>query len=266
MRSIKVTLAMIVVSLLMTGSLSAQVKKKSQSTSREDRIRTLEKRLEEIQRALAKEHTAPLPFAGAPLADPRSDYFKVFEENIKQQRNKLEALVKLHGKDHPKVKQAQHALAELERQAAQMKGAMSGRVPGISGPDVGFSNIRMMGEYLRMMSSQQGSMLLRGAELSDPAQLGQQMVVAGLEVQLKEIAIRIRSTDDKDRKEKMTSELAKLAELIVESRSRYRQQRIGRLEKQLDQLRKETNNAETSRQLVERLLKESKSKKGARPK
>ncbi len=161
----------------------------------------------------------------------------------------------------------------MEEQAARMRD-QTRQQPG--GGDPQAFQARMMEEMRRgmippggpagaadpqaMMAQQMAAMLrmseagvpIGGPELIDPREMGQRMVLAGLETQLRGLADRIRGTQDAAAREEGTKEFKELITQLVEVRKKRRAKQIEELEKRLAALRDEK--IESADDIAKRLL------------
>ena len=162
----------------------------------------------------------------------------------------------------------------MEEQAARMR-EQARQQPGAGDPQV--FQARMMEEMRRgmippggpagaadphTMMAQQMAALLRmsegggvpfsGPEMTDPREMGQRMVLAGLETQLRGLAERIRGTQDAAAREEGTKEFKDLITQLVEVRKKRRAKQIEELEKRLAALKDEK--FESAEEISKRLL------------
>jgi hypothetical protein len=175
----------------------------------------------------------------------------------------------------------------MEEQAARMR--EQSRLNQPAGGDPQAFQARMMEEMRRgmippggpagaadpqAMMAQQMAALLRmteaggfpggGPEMTDPREMGQRMVLAGLETQLRGIAQRIRTTQDPEAREEGTKELKELITQLVEVRKKRRAKQIEELEKRLAALKEEK--IESADEISKRLLADPQPEPEAAPK
>lgn len=147
------------------------------------------------------------------------------------------------------------AMAEQMKKAmedARARGLGPDGIPvgPVGPPDQNAILAQQMAAMLRMSESGHGA--LPGADLQDHFEMGQRMVVAGLEAQLRGMADRIRKTGDASAREKLTADFKDLVSKVSEARKKRRDQQIEQLEKRLAELKAQKD--ETPETIAERLL------------
>lgn len=226
----------------------AAAEKKGGSEKREARIKALMEQMEKIQRALAEE-SAAFP-AGAP-AD-----LTEMQKKMAAEYEKMMAATREPGDQARKIRE------EMMRQFQQRGGIgfAPGSVPGgqplPGGPgDPSQLMLQQMKQFLIQFDASAGE--FPGGMLAvehDALEIGQKMVIAGLEVQLKGLAARINATEDKEAKQKLTAEFRELVEKVVEGRAKLRERTIVQLEKRVAELKRQGQQEETADQVARRLL------------
>jgi small-conductance mechanosensitive channel len=196
----------------------------AEKTTREARIKELMQQMEKIQRALAEESQA------------------LSAGDLKEKQQKMTA----------EMRKMQE---EMQRQMQQRGAAFppGGAIGGLGDPSqMALQQMKMMLQNLENF----GGALPAGMPTGDhdPVEIGQKMVIAGLEVQLKGLAGRINATEDKEAKQKLTSEFREIVEQVVEGRKKLREKTILQLEKRLAELKKQGGKDESADQMAKRLL------------
>lgn len=220
----------------------------AEKPSREARIKALMEQMEKIQRALAEESVVPP--AGAPA------------DVIEMQKKMAAEYEKMLAATRGQGDQARKMQEEMLRQFQQRggigfpPGSVPGGLPLAGGPgDASQMMLQQMKQLLNQFDTTAGE--LPGGILAaehDPLEIGQKMVIAGLEVQLKGLAVRINATEDKEAKQKLTVEFRELVEKVVEGRSKLRERTIQQLEKRVAELKKQGQQEEPADQVARRLL------------
>ncbi len=138
-------------------------------------------------------------------------------------------------------------------QARMMEEMRRGMIPP-SGPPGAADPQAMMAQQMAALlrMSEAGGIPGGGPELTDPREMGQRMVLAGLETQLRGIADRIRGTKDPVARDEGTKELKELIAQLVEVRKKRRAKQIEELEKRLAALKEEK--IESADEISKRLL------------
>jgi hypothetical protein len=271
--------------------------KETQDTSREDRIRDLVEQMREIQRELAKEGVLGVggfgagmgsgpgtigPGAFGPGGDdagldrrgrrgaargpsPRDQQRSAgLERLIEAQEDKVEALTRLHGDDSRQVNRAREELEEMQAELNELR--VQPRYAGPAG----------MADYTAMLVEQYRREMMRAggpaagpmtgmAGSFDRAEMGQEMVIRGLEFQLEAQAAAIRAAKDEEAKQEMTEALRKTVEQVVEARRRHTERQIERLEQRLNELNEQAEDPESADEMLERLLSSNREQRQARP-
>jgi hypothetical protein len=177
---------------------------------------------------------------------------------IEAQENKLQALTRLHGDDSRQVNSAREELDEMQAELDELsvQPRYAGRA-GAAGAPVGDSAAMLAEQYRREMMASGG---LPGGPMAgmagglDRAEMGQQMVIRGLEFQLEAQAAAIRAAKDEQTKQEMTEDLRKMVEQVVEARRRHTERQIERLEQRLNELNEQAEDPESADEMLERLL------------
>lgn len=138
-------------------------------------------------------------------------------------------------------------------QARMMEEMRRGMIPP-GGPAGAADPQAMMAQQMAAMlrMSEAGGMPIGGPEITDPREMGQRMVLAGLETQLRGLADRIRGTQDAAAREEGTKEFKELISQLVEVRKKRRAKQIEELEKRLAALKDEK--IESADDVAKRLL------------
>lgn len=232
----------------------AAADKKIGSEKREARIKSLMEQMEKIQRALAEESAFHPVTAPADLGEMQKKMALEYEKVLAATREQAE--------------QARKMQEEMMRQFQQRSGTVlaPGGVPGgVALPggtafpgglgDPSQMMLQQMKQLLRQFDATAGELPLGAfAADHDPLEIGQKMVIAGLEVQLKGLAARINATEDKDAKQKLSTEFRELVENVVEGKKKLRERTIQQLEKRVADLKKQGQQEETADQAARRLL------------
>lgn len=240
--------------LLLTTAVSLAQEKKPPSTpaAKDKRVEKLMREMERIRQELAKEGVN-VPATGAPDSafpippDVDPAMFGEFGPKIKAQHEKLQKLTEKHGPDSPEVRKA---VAEIQHLMARATAKLQG-VPAPGGTAPGL----IPAEQLRsaIEAAALGNFEAIGG-VEHPAEMGQKMVSAGFEVQLKSLADAIRNSEDEEIRAAMTEELKELVGLVVDVREKYCAKQIERLEKRLSELRDQAEHAESADAILDRLL------------
>ncbi|RPI86528.1 MAG: hypothetical protein EHM42_05915 [Planctomycetaceae bacterium] len=223
----------------MVAVVSAQEKKdavKVEEKPREKRIQELMEQQRKIQEQLAKEGLGG-PGGARPFGPPGGPGGAGFDPETMK-----------------KVMQEQ--MAKMLEDAQSRGAAGPGGIPGAPGGPVGPPDqhaimAQQMAAMLRM--SEAGHGFAGGPEMADHFEMGQRMVVAGLEAQLRGMADRIRKTEEGATREKMTAEFKDLVGKVSDARKKRREQQVEQLEKRLAELKAQKD--ESAEVLAERLLK-----------
>ncbi len=194
----------------------------------EARLRMMMQQMEKMQRALAEQGQAPSA------------------AEMKERQQKM--------------------LAEMKKMQEEMMRQMQQR--GVPMPQPGAFGAPVDPSF---MALQQAKMMLQnlesaggafpgglGAGEQDPAEIGQKMVLAGLEVQLRSLAARINATEDKEARQKLATEFREIIDQVVTGRKKLRERTIQQLEKRLADLKKNAEKDETADQMARRLLESAK--------
>ncbi|MEX2119954.1 MAG: hypothetical protein WD847_10205 [Pirellulales bacterium] len=277
--------------------------KETQDTSREDRIRDLVEQMREIQRELAKEGVLGVGGFGAGMGagpgtigpgafGPGGDDARLdrggrrgaargpsqrdqqrlanLERLIEAQENKVEALTRLHGDDSRQVNRAREELEEMQVELDELRVQ-----PRYAGPAGVADGARLAGPTAMVAEQYRRAMMRVGGPAGgattgmagsfDQAEMGQQMVIRGLEFQLEAQAAAIRSAKDEQAKQEMTEDLRQMVEQVVEARRGQTERQIERLEQRLKELNEQAENPESADEMLERLLSPSREQRQARP-
>lgn len=202
-------------------------------------------------------------------AKAREDKIKALAEQVLNLHKQLEEI----GVKGPDLKAARPPLLpspeEMQRDLRErMRAGILGEGIGLGGfpgglpgghPNTGpfgqrggDPNSIMLQHLGRMMEIGEPGGLAGAGDENDPIEMGRRMVITGLEVQLRGVAERIRSTEDKEAKEELTDELKEMVARIVEARKKHRDKSIERLEKRLETIRKQE--IESADAILKRLL------------
>ncbi|MGE5191527.1 MAG: hypothetical protein ACM3U2_03435 [Deltaproteobacteria bacterium] len=194
----------------------------------EARMKSLMQQMEKLQRAMAEESQA---LAAGDLKEKQqkmaAEMKKMQEEMMRQMQQRGIAFPQPGAFGAP-VDPAFHALQQAKMMLQSLESA-TGAIPGGLGT----------GEQ-------------------DPVEIGQKMVIAGLEVQLKVLAARINATEDEDARQKLTAEFREIIEQVVAGRKKLRERTIQQLETRLAELKKNAEKDETADQIAKRLLESAK--------
>ncbi|MEX2560022.1 MAG: hypothetical protein WD403_08910 [Pirellulales bacterium] len=277
--------------------------KETQDTSREDRIRDLVEQMREIQRELAKEGVLGVGGFGAGMGagpgtigpggfrpggdDARLDRdgrrgaaqrasqrnqqrLAGLERLIEAQANKVEALTRLHGDDSRQVSRAREELEEMRAELDELRVQPQPRYAGWAGlaGAPAAPAARLAEQYhreLMLPGAVAGGPMAGMAGGFDQAEMGQQMVIRGLEFQLEAQAAAIRAAKDEQAKQEMTEDLRKMVEQVVEARRRHTERQIERLEQRLKELNEQAENPESADEMLERLLSPQRQQRQAHP-
>lgn len=230
----------------------AAADKKIGSEKREARIKSLMEQMEKIQRALAEESVTLPAAAPADFSEMQKKMALEYEKVLAATREQAEQTRKMQ--------------EEMMRQFQQRSGTVltPGGVPGgVALPggtafpgDPSQMMLQQMKQLVHQLDATTAGQLPAGVLASDqdPLEIGQKMVIAGLEVQLKGLAARINATEDKEAKQKLSDQFRELVENVVDGRKKLREWTIQQLEKRLADLKKQGQHAETADQAVRRLL------------
>jgi hypothetical protein len=208
----------------------------AQQAAKERRLRELQAEAQKIEAELGR--PANRPPIGAP-SNPEA-IRKMMEEQAARMREQ--------------ARNSQPAGGDPQAfQARMMEEMRRGMIPpggpaGAADPQAMMA--QQMAALLRM--SEAGSLPGGGPEMTDPREMGQRMVLAGLETQLRGIADRIRGTKDAAAREEGARELKELIAQLVEVRRKRRAKQIEELEKRLAALKEEK--IESADEISKRLL------------
>jgi DNA-binding protein H-NS len=228
------------------------------AAAREKRIKELREQVQKLQEQLAKEGGAA-PGVGAPGVGPFPGgrpggaidpevVRKIMEEQMQKMINDARG----------RAGQSGDPQAALEQMRALFERGGTGRIPGTpGGPAVGDPAQLMQNQLHHLLRMMETTITNpgEGAEIQDPIEMGQRMVIAGLEVQLRGIAQRITATKDAEAKKELTEEFNDMVARVAEARDKQRTKQIEQLEKRLKAL-KETK-VESAEDLTRRLLDEA---------
>jgi hypothetical protein len=264
---------------------------------RAERIAELQAQLNKIQAALAKEGIAPVAEERGTI-DPTGFQLKEMRRMIDAQRKRIAALKKEHGADSREVARA---TAELEAIEGAFGEAQPGRGPGLRGAfgatpgiprgpngyrgapgsgstpgfrgtpglsDVGGNSGLTSPEYLREMRRTVDDLTKNdNGDPRESAQRGRQLVLEGLEIQMAAVAALARGTEDSGDKEaaaKLRDDLSETAARYVKERRTIQEENLKELVERMGELRKEIENAESTDELIQRLLGEDQGSGGSK--
>ncbi|HWB14004.1 MAG TPA: hypothetical protein VG826_32550 [Pirellulales bacterium] len=239
--------------LAFTHSLQADENAPEKET-REKRKETQEKDAPRREAADQKEEKA---VAAVPPSAARLK--SLMEQMEKLQRDLAEtsqalAVGEMKEKQQKIMVEMAKAQEEMRRQM-QQRGILS-PAAGYGGPvDPSLQAVQQANMMLQSLESTAGAIpagYVTGEH--DPVEMGQKMVLAGLEVQVRALAAYINATDDKEAKDKLTKEFSGIVERVVEDRKKLRERTIQQLERRLAELKKNAEKDETAEQMTRRLL------------
>ncbi len=212
---------------------AAAGQEKADAATREARIQSLMQQMQKLQRALIEESQA------------------LSAGDLKEKQEKM-------------VVEMKKMLEEMMRQMQQRGIAIP--QPGAFGASVDPSSQALQQAKMMLQSLENVGGALPGgfgAGDQDPLEIGQKMVLAGLEVQLKALAGRINATEDKEAKQKLTAEFRGIIDQVVAGRKKLRERTVQQLEKRLAELKKNAEKEETADQMARRLLESGKGEEQA---
>ncbi|MFN0050636.1 MAG: hypothetical protein ACKV0T_00505 [Planctomycetales bacterium] len=213
--------------------------------TRDARVKALMEEMRKVQQALAEEGVGAIP-GGPP--DP-----KALQQRMSDEQKRMEEMIRQTMRRQPPV---------------PPEGAPIG-VPVPGGPgDPRDQALMQMKQFLQNIDTLGGPGMMPGMPGMpggghDPLEIGQKMVMAGLEFQLKGLASRVNATTDKDAKEKLLADLRETCEKVVEGRRKHRARMIKELEARLADLKKQDDKDESTDALVKRLLEDEAAEKQA---
>jgi flagellar hook-basal body complex protein FliE len=233
------------------GVAAGKEKAAAENPAREARVKALTEQMEKIQKELAKE-------AGG-FPGPGTGDFKEMQLKMTAEMQKMQAAAR------EQTEQMRKLPEEMIRQMTPRAGAFApGAIPGAPGfpggpmPDASQQMLQQMKMMLQNLDNAALAGSGAGTGEHDPVEIGQKMVIAGLDVQLRGLAARINATDDKKAKETLTGEFRELIEKVVEGRKKLRDRAIVQLEKRLAELKKHGEKEESAEQMAKRLLEAAK--------
>jgi len=227
--------------------------KPEDQAAREKRIKELQDQVQKLQEQLAKEGGGAPGFGPFPggrpggAIDPEA-VRKIMEEQMQ----------KMISEARGRVGQQGDPQAALEQMRALFERAGTGRIPGTpGGPNVADPAQLMQNQLHQLLKMMETTATgpAAGPEIQDPVEMGQKMVIAGLEVQLRGIAQRISGTKDAEAKKELTEEFNDMVARVAEARSKHRAKQIEQLEKRLKALKE--SKVESAEELAKRLLDEA---------
>lgn len=215
-------------------------KSADEKPSRESRIKTLLDQLKKIQHALIDEGVAHPPgwLLDSKEQQRMADYEKKMQEEMTRQMQK------------------------------RTKESFPAGTPFLSAAgDPATQTLFQMEHLLQQIDMLGGPGSFPAASGShDPIEIGQQMVIAGLEVQLKGLASNINATKDKETHQKLKAEFHEIVEKVVDARKKQRDRTIKQLEKRLAELKKQADSDESADAMVKRLLEPEQGEKSSEAK
>ena len=201
--------------------------------SREARIKALTEQMQKIQQQLAEE-TAGIP--NLALKEMQQRQQKMMAEQQRLQSATFEQ------QQERARKFQEEMMREMQRRAAEGFGPAGA-------PRDATASLQQMKQMMQQLGAAGAP-----AGAQEPWEIGQRMVIAGLEVQLGGLAERIRETGDKGAREKLTAEFRDAVDRIVEARKSLRERTIQHLEKRIAELKKSADSEEQADDIVKRLL------------
>jgi small-conductance mechanosensitive channel len=196
----------------------------------------------------------------APTAGPEARLRAMMQQMEKMQRAIAEQGQALSAGEMKE--RQQKMLAEMKKMQEEMMRQMQQRgfpmpQPGALGAPVDPSSMALQHAKMMLQSLENAGGSLPGGlggGDQDPAEIGQKMVLAGLDVQLHTLAARINAATDKEAKQKLTAEFREIIDQVVTGRKKLRERTIQQLEKRLADLKKNAEKDETAEQMAQRLL------------